>query len=205
MRIAPMQDEMMELPTEPRTRDDIVRALERVHAESRAYWLGFTPDAFLAPLGNAWSPADNVRHLTKSIRPVAMALKIPRLVLRLRFGRPKAASRTYGGLRDDYHQLLAAGGKAGRFAPSPLQPEGDAEAARAHVLAQHAEVVAALTQACARWPDAKLDRYRLPHPLLGPLTVREMLFFTLYHNQHHVNVVRRRVGEAATPVHTESA
>jgi uncharacterized damage-inducible protein DinB len=37
-----------------------------------------------------------------------------------------------------------------------------------------------------------LDRLRLPHPALGKLTVREMLFFTIYHNIHHVeNVVRR--------------
>jgi len=198
-----MPDEMMDLPAEPRTRDDIVRALEWVHEESRAYWLTFAPDAFLAPLGDAWSPADNVRHLTKSIRPVAMALKIPRLILRLRFGRPKAASRTYLKLRDDYHARLAAGGKAGGYAPSPLQRSGDAEAERARILAQHAETVEALVAACARWPDAKLDRYQLPHPLLGNLTVREMLFFTLYHNQHHVNVVRRRVAEAAATAPAE--
>lgn len=199
-----MPEPMMELPAEPRTRDEIVRALERVHDESRAYWLGFTPEAFLAPLGEAWSPADNVRHLSKSIRPVAMALKLPRLILRLRFGRPNAASRSYTRLRDDYHQRLAAGGKAGRYAPSPLQPEGDAEATRDRILAQHAEAVAALTQAIARWPEAKLDGCQLPHPLLGQLTVREMLFFTLYHNQHHVNVVRRRLAEAA-PATTPSS
>ena len=194
-----MTVEMMDLPAEPRTRDDIVHALEQVHDESRAYWLSFSPEAFLAPLGDAWSPADNVRHLTKSILPVAMALRIPRLILRLRFGRPKAASRAYTRLRDDYHQRLAAGGKAGRFAPSPLGAEGDGEAARARVLARHAEAVAALAAAIARWPDAKLDLYQLPHPLLGNLTVREMLFFTLYHNQHHVNVVRRRLAEGAAP------
>lgn len=194
-----MPYEPMELPSEPRTRDDIVRALERVHGESRAYWLGFTPEAFLAPLGDAWSPADNVRNLTKSIRPVAMALKIPRLILRLRFGRPKAASRTYHKLRDDYHQRLAAGGQAGRYAPSPLRAEPDAEAARTRILGQHAEAVDALATSITRWPDAKLDRCQLPHPLLGMLTVREMLFFTLYHNQHHVNVVRRRLADTAAP------
>lgn len=199
-----MPDDMMDLPAEPRTRDDIVRALKWVHRESRAYWMDFVPDAFLAPLGDAWSPADNVRHLTRSIRPVAMALKIPRLILRLRFGRPKAASRTYVKLRDDYHQKLAAGGKAGRYAPSPLQPSGDAEAERTRILAQHAEAVTALTQAVARWPDAKLDRYQLPHPLLGNLTVREMLFFTLYHDQHHVNVVRRRMAEAVGTLQARS-
>jgi hypothetical protein len=25
----------------------------------------------------------------------------------------------------------------------------------------------------------------LPHPLLGKLTIREMLYFTVYHGEHH--------------------
>jgi len=179
---------------EPWTRDDVVRELRRVRDESRRYWESFTPAAFLAPLGDAWSPADNVRHLTRSVRPLAMALGIPRLVLRLRFGRPKAASRTYTRLRDDYRALLAAGGKAGKYAPSPLGDEPDAAAARIRILAEHDRAVDALIAASGTWSEAALDRRQLPHPLLGDLTVREMLFFTLYHNQHHVDVVRRRAG-----------
>jgi hypothetical protein len=32
---------------------------------------------------------------------------------------------------------------------------------------------------------------------MGRLTTREMLFFTLYHNQHHIAAVQRRLaGEA---------
>ena len=45
------------------------------------------------------------------------------------------------------------------------------------------------------WGELALDRYRLPHPLLGRLTVREMLLFTLYHSVHHFNLVSTRVEE----------
>jgi hypothetical protein len=44
----------------------------------------------------------------------------------------------------------------------------------------------------ASWDEAPLDRYCLPHPALGRLTVREMLFFSLYHNAHHLNLVVSR-------------
>ncbi len=44
------------------------------------------------------------------------------------------------------------------------------------------------------WSETSLDRYRLPHPLLGRLTVREMLFFTLGHGLHHARNVARRKG-----------
>ena len=43
------------------------------------------------------------------------------------------------------------------------------------------------------WSERALDRYRLPHPLLGRLTVREMLLFTLYHSVHHFSLVSTRV------------
>ncbi len=33
--------------------------------------------------------------------------------------------------------------------------------------------------------EAQLDALILPHPLLGKLTLREMLYFTIYHVQHH--------------------
>lgn len=36
--------------------------------------------------------------------------------------------------------------------------------------------------------------------MMFTLTVREMLFFTIYHQLHHVEVVKRRLGDSlATP------
>jgi len=43
------------------------------------------------------------------------------------------------------------------------------------------------------WSELQMDRIRLPHPVLGKLSVREMLFFTLYHNQHHLDAAKRRL------------
>lgn len=41
------------------------------------------------------------------------------------------------------------------------------------------------------WTEQDLDTVLLPHPLLGKLTVREMLYFTIYHAQHHQMLVDR--------------
>jgi hypothetical protein len=183
----------------PATRAALVAALERVHRESVAYWQSFPTPAFFAPLGTAWAPADHVRHLTKSMRAVTAGLRWPRLVIRLAFGRPRRPSRAYDVLRDDYRAALARGGQAGKYAPSPLAttPERSADDARAQIMAYHATAVDALRAAADRWSDEALDRHQLPHPLLGPLTIREMLAFTLYHNLHHVHVADRRRREAA--------
>ena len=48
-----------------------------------------------------------------------------------------------------------------------------------------------LVTAVGKWRERDLDKYRLPHPVLGKISVREMLFFTHYHDLHHLEIVRR--------------
>jgi hypothetical protein len=88
--------------------------------------------------------------------------------------------------------LLAEGGKAGRFAPSS-QSEEDLAAWRAKIMENFTRANRDLRAAIVRWPERKLDSLQLPHPLLGKLTVREMLLFTLYHQRHHKDVVARNL------------
>lgn len=181
----------------PQSRGELQRDLAAVGAWAHAAWSSFATDAFFAPLGEAWSPADNVRHLIKSNRPVARALGLPRILLLLRFGLARRPSRSYTGLRDTYREALGAGLRAGGYAPSPLPPERRTAEQRATTLELYAQSVAALGSALGSWSEGALDRLRLPHPGLGPLTVREMVFFTVYHNTHHVLGVARRLGEGA--------
>lgn len=178
----------------PYTRDDILEAFRRQEA-ANAYWSAFDTASFFRPIGRSWSPSDTVRHLSKSTRPVVKALTTPRLVLRILFGKPRHASMKFDELVAHYQGALAEGGKAGKFGPSP-HTEVDFDAWRANILRSYASVNAALLNAIARWPDAKLDSLQLPHPLLGKLTVREILFFTLYHQRHHIAVVQRNLAAA---------
>ena len=174
-------------------RDAITHALARLHEESGRYWASLSTERFLAPIGDAWSPADHVRHLTKSVRAVTRGLELPRVLVWLTFGPARAPSRSYGALRETYLDALARGGKAGEYTPRPLGPVDDAEATRARIMAQHTAAVGGLVATASAWSERALDRCRLPHPLLGKVTVREMLAFTLYHNLHHVEVCARRL------------
>jgi len=42
------------------------------------------------------------------------------------------------------------------------------------------------------WTDEKLDNYLAPHPLLGKLTLRELIYFTIYHTEHHLAIIKNR-------------
>ncbi len=178
--------------SEPFTKPDLLRDLGAVHAWSAEFWQSFDHAEFFAPLGDAWSPADNVRHLIKSNRPVAQALKIPKLFLLLRFGFTRRPSRSYSALKATYYEALDSGLKAGRFGASPILPDQQTDERREQELAKLSQTFSALSAAVQGWSERALDRLRLPHPGLGLLTVREMLLFTLYHNTHHVLGVDQR-------------
>ena len=183
MRPAPVDD--------PFTRDELRRDLAAVREWSGEFWSSFEPDAFFAPFGEAWSPADNVRHVAKANRPVALALRVPRILVLLRYGITGRRSRRYAELVEVYRRALANGLRAGRYAARPLGPEERTAEARTRALALLDSSLADVHSALAGWSERGLDRLRLPHPGIGMLTVREMVTWTIYHNTHHVaNVVR---------------
>ena len=172
----------------------IIEALEAVHEAGVEYWSDFTTAEFFAPIGAQWSPAEHVRHLTRAMTPLLPVLRVPRLALRMMFGSPAYPSRSLEALEAQYAKALAAGGTAGRFAPPPDHATADL-ARRNEIMDAHSETLRGLTQAMEKWTESQLDAYRLPHPLLGRLTVREMMLFTLLHNEHHVDACERRRSE----------
>ncbi len=183
----------------PYSRDEIVRDLRSVHAQADRLFGQFDDAGFFQALGAGWSPARNVVHLTRSVQPVAKAMGLPKLFLALMFGRAKQGSGSYVGVRDRYEGILAAGAGAGNFTPRDVPLPENPAAARSALVAGFAGAVEQLARRIDTWSEAALDRYRLPHPLLGKLTVREMLFFTIHHIAHHAAKVEARAAAASGP------
>ena len=174
---------------------EILRALSHVEAEVDAFFGSLAEDEFMLRIGDAWTPAEHLAHLNTSVSAVAHGTSASPWLLRFRFGRSRAPSRSYEAMRQIYRARLAQGaGATGPYVPSRQDmPSGTVAAHRAEILARWRRVNARLREALEGWSERKLDRIRLPHPLLGKLTVREMLFFTLYHNQHHIEAAKRRL------------
>lgn len=184
-------------------RNELAHGLRRLCGDSALYWNAMPDEEFVAPIGASWSPADHVRHLTKSVRAVSRGMAMPKLLLRVVFPIRARVSRRYEVLVQTYHRTLRDGGQAGRFAPSPRAVTGAPDDYRRALLEEHRESVDRLIKQTMAWTRHQVDDIAMPHPLLGKLTVREMLMFTLYHNHHHVLVVARRRGEYfsdATPL-----
>ncbi len=177
----------------PASRDDIRTAHRDQEHEIAAYVERFSIKGFLAPQGEHWSPAGHLRHLAKSQRAIARGLEQPRLAL-LVFGRSQQGSRTLDEVVAQYRAALDAGGQAGKFGPSDEVPELPPEEWRAAILERWRESGRELRRALLGWTDEQLDIYRLPHPLIGKLTLRELMLWNLYHNAHHARRIAERAG-----------
>lgn len=179
----------------PWTLDEIRGALSDAHREVASYFGGLgESDLFRRETGE-WAPIDDLRHLTLSVSPLVQALRMPKDELRSRFGEADRPSRAYGDLRDAYRAEL----DAGLTSPDPFDPPDeeveDRAAFRDQVLGRWESLGDDLQDALGSWDEDDVDRFVLPHPALGPLTVREMLFFTHFHDLHHVGVAQRRLSD----------
>jgi hypothetical protein len=176
----------------PFTRSELLDALGSVEERVESFFAGLSDEEFVDRVGEAWNPAEHLSHLNTSVSAVARGFSLPRIFVRMRFGRAKNPSRSLAELRQLYLEGLAAGGRAsGGFVPTPVS--GSARDERARLLARWGRVNARLREAFGPWSERDLDRLRLPHPLLGLLTAREMLLFTILHNQHHIEAAKRRL------------
>ena len=177
---------------EPRTLSELSQTLTRLVTEGTAFLVSLPDTSFFAPQGQAWSPAEHVRHLQKSSAPLVLALKLPQFLLRLRFGGHEGPSRSFATMREVYLANLATGAGAGRFTPETERPPANPADRRREIMNSWTAVTVDLTGALTAWSEPALDRHQLPHPILGKLAVREMLCFTVYHTAHHLRRVRER-------------
>gem|GEM_PF-4955872 len=96
------------------------------------------------------------------------------------------------GVVDNYHAALTKSISAtGAFVP--LTPNPDLRL----LLDEFTQTNDALVNHITDWTEEELNKYVIPHPLMGPLTVGEMMLFTAYHTRHHLEIMEKRASLVA--------
>jgi hypothetical protein len=170
------------------TKEEIVAALDQRVNEFTAYIASLDKEQFEATPGNKWSAGQNLDHLIRAIKPLQPAYSLPKFILARLFGKANRPSRTYDEMIVKYKTKLAAGGRAsGAFIPPVILFNKKDSLLRKYVRQKEK-----LSHKIQKQSEEGLDKYILPHPLLGKITLREMLFFTIYHNIHHLDLLKSR-------------
>ena len=171
------------------TKTDLINALKDSNQRAEDWFLQIPADDFFTRHEDVWSPSDNLDHMIKAVKPITKALKLPKFSIQAMFGKPEKPSMTYEELCKIYRDALAKGAQAsGRFLPHQESPTENAEQKKKGLLAQWSNASAELAANVEKWNEHDLDQYLLPHPILGKLTIREMIFFTIYHNLRHASL-----------------
>jgi nucleoside-diphosphate-sugar epimerase len=174
----------------PATRTEILAALEASGRAAIELCAGIPEAAFFSGDSDHWSPAHHLAHLAQASAAVARGLRSGRLPLH-----PTGRSRPYLEVRDAASAAVAATAKP-RLLEMGRRVVLTPGAARDDVVREFSAASADLRAAAEEWADEALDRHAMPHPLMGWLTVREMLMFTVFHEKHHTRRMRELV-EAA--------
>ena len=166
------------------TKSEIKDELKTKHLVFNDYIRALSEEKFLFSLDDQkWTAGQEMVHIIKSVSPLNTALALPKALMKISFGKTKRGSISYDKLVAKYHTALGQGVRVpNRFAPSSVS--GDSQNELPDKLKEKVET---LCKQLDKFTESELDQYLLPHPLLGKLTLREMLYFTIYHVQHHQN------------------
>ena len=171
------------------TKTDIIRELTYRHEHFATFITTMSDDDFLFAPNGKWTAGQQLEHIYRAVNALVLPFRLPKFVLKMLFGTANRPSRDYDALVAKYHAKLAAGGRAaGRFVPPPVA-YNHREMLRSRLL----QSVQKLCKALEHYSEEDLDRYILPHPLLGKITLREMMYFTMYHVEHHSALTKRNL------------
>jgi hypothetical protein len=172
-----------------KTKDDIKTALNSVFEELNAYIKTVDDATFKKSVAKKWSIAENIDHLSISNNVTAIAFNTPKSILKQSFKTNNRPNWSYDEVVWKYQRSLSEGAKAGL----PFTPKLSVVPIRFLVEKVWKNSTANLLNALEKWTEEELDTYLIPHPLIGKITARELLFFTVYHVNHHLNTIKNIV------------
>lgn len=163
-------------------KQEIISALTKQYGDFANYGAMLNDTDFMFSLNNQkWSAGQQLDHIYRSIAPVSLALRMPKWLLGLLFGKANRASKTYPEVVAKYIQSLENGAVATRqFIPAVISPKQKKTLQN--------KIIATTNKICKQlnnFTETNLDTLLLPHPILGKMTLREMLLFSIYHVEHH--------------------
>ncbi len=134
-----------------------------------------------------WTTGQHIGHLIKSMKPVNTAMRVPKLLLSYKFGTCNRKERSFEEMVNKYEAKLEASQAQApsRFTSDPIPAKDKAKS-----IEQLQEQTKKMIRLMNNWSEDALSKYVLPHPLLGKLSFREMVAFSILHMEHHRQVLK---------------
>lgn len=136
-----------------------------------------------------WNARQQLQHIILCLDPLMKAFYIPKEALKAKFGVMDRKSLSMDELYELYIVKLKEGGKA----PDRFVPDQDSGNDRDQLCDTLNNTVEGLIKGIHNFSEEELDQFAIPHPLLGKISIREMLYNAIHHVQHHEKMTRKNL------------
>ena len=138
---------------------------------------------FTKPNSDNWSAAEIIEHLFLSVKSLPGLFGAPQIMLE-KWGRGNRPLLSYDELVSKYLSN-------GKLKSPPAATPQQIEATQAEQIAKFHTINEKFIEGADKLSDEILDTYQIPHPIIGLISVREMIYFTLYHYKHHLKAINK--------------
>lgn len=170
-------------------KQEIADLLEQKHQELFS-WIEKQPDENWekGPEGK-WTLGQHIMHLVNSLQLLNNALSYPKFILKYKFGTSNRPSRDYETVAKRYRDKLAENqGRARTFNQNLKKPTLKE---KSRLLTRFQIQQKKLQYKTRKISDKNLDTLIVPHPLMGKMTIREIIMWTAYHTEHHTETLQK--------------
>lgn len=166
---------------------EITTLLENKHQEL-FQWLAEQPlDKWEQGPESRWTSGQHILHLVNSIQMLNKALRVPKFLLKRKFGVANRPVRSYQEVAKRYDDRLSENQSRAREFNKGLRMPTLKEKERLITKLQIQNKK--LQYKTNKWSDKHLDTLLLPHPLMGRMIVREIIMWTAHHTTHHKQIL----------------
>jgi hypothetical protein len=172
----------------------LIQSLDDSAAQFIELVKGLNKDEFEFNINNKWSAGQDLVHLIKVLQIVNIGFTLPKPILRLVFGINKKESLSFEDLRQVYKNALESGAKA----PTMYIPKPVSYTEKDSLIQKYASLNKSFIDKLNNHTPNELNSYRLPHPILGKISLVELASFTSFHTTHHFDVLKSKMAHLNT-------
>lgn len=156
-------------------------------------WMAAQPEAAftLQKVPGKWSNGEHIEHLRKTTRAVNKGMKLPKLLLRYKFGKMNRPERSYDDIITKYVKTLK---DTGAKSPKEFSADNISIEDRPRIMKWFNEEKETMQRFITKTSEKNLSKYVIPHPLVGKMSFREFVYFTAYHTEHHFELMKQYNG-----------
>jgi uncharacterized damage-inducible protein DinB len=170
---------------------EIIAALQTQKLEIPALLSSIPTEQFFDGSSEKWSVGHHVQHVTSAVNRVAGGLQNAGVLPKRE---PATLSRDFATMRETYLETL-------KNTPSEtlrqlgsrvtLEEHQDLEAYKTQLISSFVNAISIFNAALEGFDETNFEQLGMPHPVMGLLSSREMVFFIVFHNTHHQSGIQK--------------